>query len=323
MNLRQLTLGLLLLLPAAALCRGIVGAARGAADDAPGRKLHGLSFGPYVAGQSPEKGSLVTEKQIRDRLALLRGRTRWIRTYGSDQGLEKVPRIAKGMGFRVAAGAWVGAGQSDGARQRQLDALRKNVRAGWVDLAVVGSEVVRRGDIPAGDLVKLMKQFRKQIKAAVPVATADTNWVLRKQPMLMEASDVVLAHVYPYWDGVAADRAPAQLRRQYRALHRLAGKEVIVAETGWPSAGGSNQAARASADNAAAYFRAVLDWSEADRVKLFYFEAFDEGWKAGSEGGVGAHWGIFDQDGALKPGMVAGFKPPPARQERERHPSRP
>ncbi|HWQ50043.1 MAG TPA: hypothetical protein VN414_14085 [Methanosarcina sp.] len=35
----------------------------------------------------------------------------------------------------------------------------------------------------------------------------------------------------------------------------------------------------------------------------FYFEAFDESWKATNEGPQGVHWGIWDKDGNMKPGM--------------------
>ncbi len=40
----------------------------------------------------------------------------------------------------------------------------------------------------------------------------------------------------------------------------------------------------------------------------FYFEAFDEPWKAfNGEGPQGAHWGIWDNKVILKPGMRAVF----------------
>ena len=39
--------------------------------------------------------------------------------------------------------------------------------------------------------------------------------------------------------------------------------------------------------------------NEAD-VQYFYFEVFDEAWKASPEGTVGAHWGLYDSGGSLK-----------------------
>ena len=42
-------------------------------------------------------------------------------------------------------------------------------------------------------------------------------------------------------------------------------------------------------------------------MEYFYFEAFNETWKARFEGPQGAHWGVWDQFGNLKPGMQAVF----------------
>ena len=36
-------------------------------------------------------------------------------------------------------------------------------------------------------------------------------------------------------------------------------------------------------------------------MEYFYFALWDEKWKVGAEGGVGAHWGVFNSDGSVKP----------------------
>jgi exo-beta-1,3-glucanase (GH17 family) len=33
---------------------------------------------------------------------------------------------------------------------------------------------------------------------------------------------------------------------------------------------------------------------------VFYFSSFDEAWKMGAEGEVGANWGLWDKDGQPK-----------------------
>src|ERR1700687_4519577 len=50
-----------------------------------------------------------------------------------------------------------------------------------------------------------------------------------------------------------------------------------------------------------------LTWASANNIPAFYFEAFDETWKVASEGPQGAHWGIWDTTGVIKPGMDAFF----------------
>jgi hypothetical protein len=80
---------------------------------------------------------------------------------------------------------------------------------------------------------------------------------------------------------------------------------VIVSETGWPSEGNAAGGAVPSPKNAAFFFLNFVSWARAYNIDYFYFEAFDESWKAAYEGPQGAHWGVWDKDGILKPGMEA------------------
>ena len=41
-------------------------------------------------------------------------------------------------------------------------------------------------------------------------------------------------------------------------------------------------------------------WARRDDVEVFYFAAFDEAWKVGAEGDVGAYWGLWDKNGLPK-----------------------
>ena len=42
-----------------------------------------------------------------------------------------------------------------------------------------------------------------------------------------------------------------------------------------------------------------------ENIEMFYFSSFDESWKVGSEGDVGAFWGLWDKDEKLK--VIDGF----------------
>jgi exo-beta-1,3-glucanase (GH17 family) len=78
------------------------------------------------------------------------------------------------------------------------------------------------------------------------------------------------------------------------------GKRVIITETGWPSEGGSLKAAVASNENAMKYFIETQLWSQQNDIEIFYFSSFDESWKVGAEGDVGAYWGLWDKNEKLK-----------------------
>jgi exo-beta-1,3-glucanase (GH17 family) len=75
---------------------------------------------------------------------------------------------------------------------------------------------------------------------------------------------------------------------------------VIISETGWPSQGTSFGAATPSEENFIKYFINTQKWSAEDNIPVFYFSSFDESWKVGAEGDVGAYWGLWDKDEKLK-----------------------
>ena len=59
-------------------------------------------------------------------------------------------------------------------------------------------------------------------------------------------------------------------------------------------------AATPKASNSAQYFVNVNAWAQEAQAPLFYFSSFDESWKVGPEGEVGAYWGIWDKNENLK-----------------------
>lgn len=268
-------------------------------------RLYGLNFSPYLDGQSPDLGTRISEAQIRQRLAIIAPDTRWVRTFGATDGLENVPRIAREFGLQVAMGAWLSADLA--TNELQLAALIAAARDGYVDLAIVGSEVLLRHDLTEQQLIGYINRFRQQVPG-VPVTTADVYSELLSRAALLSAVDVVLANYYPYWEGASVDVAVAVLHGWHQLVRAASGgKPVIVSESGWPSAGNTIGSAVPSASNASAFFLNFVSWARANGTPYFYFEAFDESWKAVYEGPQGAAWGIWDKNGVLKPGMQAAF----------------
>ena len=73
-----------------------------------------------------------------------------------------------------------------------------------------------------------------------------------------------------------------------------------VSETGWPDQGSAFHGAVPSVQGAMRYFLDTQQWAQRDGVEVFWFAAFDEAWKVGAEGDVGAYWGLWDKDGRPK-----------------------
>jgi len=133
------------------------------------------------------------------------------------------------------------------------------------------------------------------------VGCVDAYYEFLDKPALVQACDVVLPNCYPFWEGVDINHAQPYLKHLYTLVHKAAGdKRVIITETGWPSQGQTVDAAVPSPVNAMRNFIETQEWARLEDVELFYFTSFDETWKVGAEGDVGAHWGLWDKEGKPK-----------------------
>jgi exo-beta-1,3-glucanase (GH17 family) len=267
-------------------------------------QIYGMNFSPYIDGQDPNTGVIVPEKQIIDRMRIIAPYTKTIRTFSATHGLEVCGRIAHQFGLKTYINAWIGTDSV--ANNKEMDSLIAMAKRGEVDTAIIGSEALLRGDVTEDKLIELINYFRTAVPN-VPVTTADVYGQLETRPNVIAACDFVFANFYPYWEGVKVDYAVASLYDSYQNLVKVSGgKEVIVSEAGWPSAGDTNALSVPTLENANFYFLNFISWARAMNVKIFYFEAFDESWKT-SEGAVGPNWGIFDKNGAMKTGMQKVF----------------
>jgi exo-beta-1,3-glucanase (GH17 family) len=268
-------------------------------------RLHGLNFSPYMDGQDPNQGSVVSEDQIRERMQIVAPFTDWVRSFGTTNGLGHIGPVTHDFGLNTAIGAWLSDDVDE--NDRQITNLIAAALNGEADLAIVGSEVLLRGDLSAAQLIAYINQF-KAAMPGIPVTTADVYSILIAHPAVMAACDVILANYYPFWECLPVEHAMARIHDMHQQVVMAApDKQVIVSEAGWPSDGEPNCAAVPSLDNACDMFANFISWARAEDIDYFYFEAFDESWKVADEGEVGAHWGIWDKDGFMKDCMDAVF----------------
>ena len=258
--------------------------------------MHGLCFSPYEEGQEP--GDLISEAQIRRKLEVISPYTQWIRTFSCTEGNEQIPKIAKEYGLKTLVGAWLG--DDSEVNEQEIEGLIALSKAGFVDVAAVGNEVMYRGDLEEDELITFINRVKNEIPN-IPVGYVDAYYEFSDRPKITEVCDVILANCYPYWEGCSLEYSLVYMKQMYQqALNVGKGKKVIITETGWPSKGTSLEGAHPSYDNALRYFINAQKWSKDDAIEMFYFSSFDESWKVGSEGDVGAYWGLWDKDENLK-----------------------
>ncbi len=265
-----------------------------------GGGVHGFCFSPYLEGQAP--GAQVSAAQIRARLEVIRPHTGWIRTFSCTDGHEQTPVIAKSMGMKTLVGAWLGTDAR--INEREIAGAIAVARAGHADIVAVGNEVLLREDMDEDGLIaqiEHVKQALRDLPTAVPVGYVDAYYLFEKHPRVTAACDVVMTNCYPFWEGCPRERALAYMQTMMQRTRAAApGKRVLISETGWPDQGSNFHGAVPSEEGAMRYFIDTIRWARQDGIEIFYFAAFDEAWKVGAEGDVGAYWGLWDKDAKPK-----------------------
>jgi exo-beta-1,3-glucanase (GH17 family) len=258
--------------------------------------MHGLCFSMYEDGQKP--GDIITEQQVERRIKTIKPYTKWVRSFSCVEGNEHIPRVAKKNGLKTLVGAWLGDDLE--MNEAEITSLIKLAKEGCVDIAAVGNEVLYRNDLTKEQLL----EYIHRVKTALPdveVGYVDAYYEFSQHPELTEACDVILSNCYPYWEGCHIDGALNHMQQMFgQAIDAAKGKKVIITETGWPSQGSSLKGAVSTGENAMKYFINTQMWAAKENIEVFYFSSFDESWKVGAEGDVGAYWGLWDKDENLK-----------------------
>jgi len=258
--------------------------------------VYGFCFSLYEDGQKP--GDVISESQVRRRMEILKPHTQWIRSFSCTDGNELIPKVAKEFGLKTLVGAWLG--NDSAINEREVEGLIKLAKEGLVDIAAVGNEVMYRKDLTEDELLKFIQRVKDTIPH-IPVGYVDAYYEFSHRPRITDICDVILCNCYPFWEGFSFENSLDCMKQMYyQAKAAGNGKEVIITETGWPSMGENLNGAIPSEKNARDYFINTQLWSANEGIPVFYFSSFDESWKTGAEGIVGAYWGIWDKNEKLK-----------------------
>jgi exo-beta-1,3-glucanase (GH17 family) len=261
-----------------------------------GEKLHCISYAPFRGQQSPTDTAMrIDAWQIEDDLARLRAVTGCVRTYATRNGLDQVPEIAARHGLTVIQGIWLGGDPTLAERDLATAVALAKRYPEVIRSLVVGNEVLLRGEMSVSGLAATIRRVKAQV--TVPVTYADVWEFWLRYREIHDVVDFVTIHILPYWEDfpIAAGEAAAHveaIRRKVTA--ELPGKEILIGETGWPSAGRMRAGALPSPANQARVLHDVLNIAKRENYRVNLIEAFDQPWKRQLEGTVGGHWGLLD-----------------------------
>jgi exo-beta-1,3-glucanase (GH17 family) len=328
---------------------------------------NGLAYGPFRDGQAPSgPGHLApfpTSDQINEDLDFLSGITGSIRVYGSGGDYPEIAQLAKSRKprFGVMQGIFLRwdpkktRKQNGDENKDEIAAAVDLARRGLVESIVVGNETLSHSasgsptdpPLPKEELISYIREVRKLVPSNFPVSTAQVYSDWESNLDLAKEVSFVVAHFYPFWDEKppSVEQAAVAVLKKYRNLKEdLRAKyghdvEIVIGETGWPSAGEARGEAIPSPENQRKFlvdFMTQACGDPSQPVRFFYFEAFDEEWKW-QEGGdkewerrygrskrpdelpydrtfsgnwIGSSWGIFQSNGKLKAGLTGLFDQP-------------
>ena len=261
-----------------------------------GEKLYCLSYSPFRGSQTPLDAAIrIAPAQIDDDLTRLAKVTGCVRTYSTEFGQDRIAEIAARHGLKVLQGLWLSGHADKNREQIETAVALANRYPGTIRALVVGNEVLLRGEMSAEDLAATIREVKSRVKVPVTYADVWEFWLRNRD--VASAVDFVTIHILPYWEDfpIAARDAAAHvdsIRR--RLVAAFPGKEVVIGEVGWPSAGRMREGALPSPANQARAIQDVLALAKRDNFRVNVIEAFDEPWKRALEGTVGGHWGLLD-----------------------------
>ena len=266
-------------------------------------KLQCLS---YTAFRKPDETPMnpdasVDEARVREDLSILSARTGCVRTYSVIQGLEHVPKVAKELGMQVLMGIWIGRERDKNDLEIERAIALARQYPDTIRGIVVGNEVLLRREQSAQQMATYLDRVRAAVD--IPVTYADVWEFWAENKSLADHVSFVTVHILPYWedhpvgihDAIQHITGTAEQMRQM--FH---GKDVLIGETGWPSAGRQRMAAVASRVNEARFMREFSQAAADHHLNYNFIEGFDQPWKRGQEGAMGGNWGVFDSDGQPK-----------------------
>jgi glucan 1,3-beta-glucosidase len=261
-----------------------------------GAKLHCVSYAPFRRGQSPLIATTRIEPfQIEEDLAQLARLTDCVRTYSVEFGLDRVAEIAGRHGLKVMQGLWLSGEAQKNRAEIEAVVVLANKYPDVIRSVVVGNEVLLRGEMSAANLAATLREVKSRIR--VPVTYADVWEFWLRNRTLADIADFVTIHILPYWEDfpIAAEIAAAHVGSIRRhVVEAFPGKEVMIGEVGWPSAGRMREGALPSLVNQARVVQEVLALSRRENFNANIIEAYDQSWKRALEGTVGGHWGLID-----------------------------
>jgi exo-beta-1,3-glucanase (GH17 family) len=283
-----------------------------------------ICYSGYREGQDPNQKRYPSTAQIREDLHLLARHWQLLRLYDCSVHAERVLEVirADGLPFQVMQGAYLGAEVNNpgcpwGATyaEEQLEANQRENAAEierliglagrYPDIVfsvAVGNEAtVDWTDhlVPVPNMVDYVRRVKASVRQPVTFCENYVPWRHKLRDLVPEL-DFISLHTYPVWEYKPIHEALDYTKDNLASVARLyPEKPIVITEAGWCTAsnGRGMPVEHARQELQAVYYRELMDWTGAEGLLCFVFEAFDEPWKGSPDPlEPEKHWGLFTVD---------------------------
>jgi len=282
------------------------------------KKLESVSYTPYGKYQNPNnffECDSVCLKRMDSDLELLSKNFTSIRTY-STTGYDAIFPLLRKHNMKIYLGAWINNNPVDSLKE--IEGIKRLAKGNEdiIQAVILGNESFLRGEMEVDTMKNYINMVRKEFPTIkITVAEVWEHWIRNSE--LANHVDFLMVHILPYWENHAADASSIihidKKIKEVKEELTLLGitKEIRIGESGYPSLGEVRDGiAVPSPVNQANFIRLFIDYVEKNDVKYNIIEAFDQPWKKGNEGIVGAFWGTYDSNRMSK-GILEGVVPAP------------
>lgn len=288
-----------------------------------------VCYSGFRTGQHPDRGMGAvnpSEEEILEDLEILYSQTpfRLLRMYDCEENTQMTLEVIRehNLDFKVMLGIWLRAEvctygtcswleepypqellDENAIRNKEQIELGIELANKYSDIIVavnVGNESLvdwNEHRVSTDSVISYVQRVQNAIEQ--PVTVADNyKWWADHGSELAKVVDFAAIHLYPIWEGKDIDQGLSYSKKNVKeVVEALPGVQIVIAEAGWATTA-SEFGERASEEKQKRYIRELMEWTAANNITTFIFEAFDEDWKGDPNDPLGAekHWGLYTVD---------------------------